>query len=79
MKAGAYKNFTGFLSVPSGDEEALKKAVYLYGPISVVISVESSFYYYAKGVFNTACIMKTGNHAVLGKRLKLSLSLSLLF
>ena len=65
MQAGSYRNFTGFLSVSSGDEEALKKAVYNYGPISVVISVESAFYYYSKGIFDTKCVMKTGNHAVL--------------
>uniref|UniRef100_I1QRD0 Cysteine proteinase n=1 Tax=Oryza glaberrima TaxID=4538 RepID=I1QRD0_ORYGL len=50
--------------VNPNDEEALKQAVYSYGPVSVLIEASNDFMYYQGGVFTGACGTAL-NHAVL--------------
>jgi hypothetical protein len=48
-------------SVPSTD--AIKQAIYNYGPVSVAVYVNTAFQYYTGGVFNS-CSNYSPNHAV---------------
>lgn len=58
---------SGMAKLPKGDEEALKKVVAIYGPVSVGIDViGSDFVNYSSGVFySDDCNSKSMNHAVL--------------
>ncbi|XP_055946889.1 procathepsin L-like [Argiope bruennichi] len=59
---------SGFVDIPSGDEEALKIAVATIGPISVAICASEDFYDYKDGIYETDECDKTVdalNHAVL--------------
>ncbi|GMS83579.1 hypothetical protein PENTCL1PPCAC_5754, partial [Pristionchus entomophagus] len=57
----------GFVQIPAGDEEAMKKAVATIGPISVSIDASSrAFASYASGIYDdSACDKTKHNHAVL--------------
>ncbi|CAL1272233.1 unnamed protein product [Larinioides sclopetarius] len=44
---------SGFVDIPSGDEEALKIAVATIGPISIAICASEDFYFYNDGVYET--------------------------
>lgn len=57
----------GFSDIPTGDEEALKKAVATIGPISVAIDAShQSFQFYEKGVyFEPECDSQNLDHGVL--------------
>jgi C1A family cysteine protease len=58
-------NVTGYVILPSGDENALQQAVREVGPVSVGIHVSDNFYRYESGVFyDTACEGQQMNHAV---------------
>ncbi|CAG9822448.1 unnamed protein product [Phaedon cochleariae] len=60
VKTSSYK------SVKKGDENELKKAVALVGPISVCITATKNFHLYKSGVFDDeTCNRKRINHAVL--------------
>ncbi|CAH1173502.1 unnamed protein product [Phaedon cochleariae] len=60
VKSSSYK------SVKSGDENELKKAVALVGPISVCIDATHNFQLYKSGIFDDeTCREKGINHAVL--------------
>lgn len=58
---------TGFVELPEGDEEALKKAVATIGPISVAMDAKhSSFHHYREGVYTEEeCSSTRLTHAVL--------------
>ncbi|GBM90258.1 Cathepsin S [Araneus ventricosus] len=59
---------SGFMDIPSGDEEALKIAVATVGPISAAICASEDFYFYNDGVYETnECDNTTDalSHAVL--------------
>ena len=57
----------GFVDLPSGDEEALAKAVAAHGPISVGIDAyHRSFQFYSHGIYNEPkCSKESLDHAVL--------------
>ncbi|KAK7082404.1 hypothetical protein SK128_002755 [Halocaridina rubra] len=56
----------GYAEIPQGDEEALKKAVGIHGPISVAIIVTEDFINYKSGVYyNENCNNEHINHGVL--------------
>lgn len=57
----------GFVDVPSGDEDALKKAIATVGPVSVAIDAShESFQFYSEGVyFDPACDSQNLDHGVL--------------
>lgn len=43
----------GMIKIPSGDEEALKEALYLHGPISIAIHTKLySFWFYNGGIYD---------------------------
>lgn len=42
---------SGFVDIPSGDEDALKEALATVGPVSVAIDVEDKFMFYKDGIF----------------------------
>ena len=58
---------SGYVDVPSGDEEALKEAVATIGPVSVAIDVtEDKFMLYKDGIFvDNTCSNQELNHGVL--------------
>jgi len=60
-------NATGYVSIPTGDEDALKKAVATYGPVAVAIdATQQDFMNYRSGVYySTACSPTNLDHAVL--------------
>jgi cathepsin L len=57
----------GFVDIPSGDEEALKKALATVGPVSVAIDAShESFQFYSEGVyFEPQCDSQALDHGVL--------------
>jgi cathepsin L len=57
----------GFVDIPSGDEEALKKAIATVGPVSVAIDAShESFQFYSEGVyFDPQCDSQNLDHGVL--------------
>ncbi|XP_039755080.1 cathepsin L [Pararge aegeria] len=57
----------GFVDIPQGDEEALKKAVATVGPVSVAIDAsQESFQLYSSGVYyDDACSSENLDHGVL--------------
>ncbi|KAF0309596.1 Cathepsin L [Amphibalanus amphitrite] len=57
----------GSVALPSGDEQALKEAVAVYGPVSVAIDASRpTFQFYGGGVYDDpACSAAHLNHAVL--------------
>ncbi|KAF0309597.1 Cathepsin L [Amphibalanus amphitrite] len=57
----------GSVALPSGDEQALKEAVAVYGPVSVAIDASRpTFQFYGGGVYDDpACSAARLNHAVL--------------
>jgi cathepsin L len=57
----------GFVDIPSGDEEALKKAIATIGPVSVAIDAShESFQFYEKGVYyEPSCSSEALDHGVL--------------
>lgn len=58
---------TGFVDIPEGDEDALKKAIASVGPVSVAIDASHfSFQFYHKGVYDEAkCSSVALDHGVL--------------
>lgn len=58
---------TGFIDIPEGDEEALKHAVAVHGPVSVAIDAsQQSFQFYHEGVYSDAeCSSTQLDHGVL--------------
>jgi cathepsin L len=57
---------TGYVDIPTGDENALKQAVATQGPIAVAIAVGRSFQLYKTGVYyEPACSPKNLDHGVL--------------
>ncbi|GFS28318.1 cathepsin L [Nephila pilipes] len=59
---------TGFVDLPSGNEEAVKTAVATVGPISIAINASGSFESYESGIFDPQnCIgnVESLNHGVL--------------
>lgn len=57
---------SSYVSLPYGNEDKLKEATALVGPISVLIDVENSFYGYSGGVYYySGCNPRYLNHAVL--------------
>ncbi|KAG8182828.1 hypothetical protein JTE90_000435 [Oedothorax gibbosus] len=65
--SGATEPVTGYVDIPSGDEEALKKAVATVGPVSVAIDAsQDSFQSYQDGVYNEPeCSSDQLDHGVL--------------
>jgi len=59
----------GYVDIPEGDEEALKAAVAIHGPVAVAINAEPGLRYIEQGVYQSdSCTPKTPedlNHAVL--------------
>lgn len=57
----------GFVDIPSGDEEAMKKAVSTIGPVSVAIDAShESFQFYSEGVYvEPQCDSQQLDHGVL--------------
>jgi cathepsin L len=57
----------GFVDIPSGDEEALQKAIATVGPVSVAIDAShESFQFYSEGVyFEPQCDSQQLDHGVL--------------
>ena len=46
----------GYYDIPAKNEEAMKKALYTHGPVSVAIEAsQTSFQFYHKGIFNAPC------------------------
>jgi len=58
---------SGFIDIPSGDEEKLKEAVATVGPVSVAIDAShESFQFYSKGVYDEVdCSSEELDHGVL--------------
>ncbi|UYV65105.1 hypothetical protein LAZ67_3003141 [Cordylochernes scorpioides] len=57
---------TGYMNIPSKNEEALKEAVATIGPISVGINAQASFVAYSEGIYNEPYCSSTAlNHGVL--------------
>ncbi|CAL1271802.1 unnamed protein product, partial [Larinioides sclopetarius] len=58
---------TGYVDIPTSDEEALKKAVATVGPVSVAINAKGyGFMFYKSGVYDVSdCDPKNLNHGVL--------------
>ncbi|OLQ00991.1 Tubulin alpha chain [Symbiodinium microadriaticum] len=58
----------GSVNITAGDEQALKRAIALVGPVSVAFQVASDFRHYSSGVYSSK-VCKSGpkdvNHAVL--------------
>lgn len=57
----------GYKNIPYGDENSIKTAVYMYGPVTVAIDAsEWGFAYYSHGVYvSKTCKPNYNNHAVL--------------
>lgn len=57
----------GFVDIPSGDEEALMKAIATVGPVSVAIDAShESFQFYSEGVYvEPQCDSQQLDHGVL--------------
>ncbi|XP_067951015.1 procathepsin L-like [Watersipora subatra] len=67
VKSGVGAEDTGFVDIPEGDEEALKKAVANVGPVSVAIDAShESFQLYSSGVYDEReCSTEQLDHGVL--------------
>jgi hypothetical protein len=57
----------GFRTIRSGDEEELKRAVALYGPVTISIDASDwAFFHYSNGIYDgTNCQKNLTNHAAL--------------
>jgi hypothetical protein len=56
--------FSQPVMLPSGDEEALKAAVAVYGPVAVAIDAsQESFFGYSKGIYKDENCTQWINHA----------------
>lgn len=66
-KANVGATDKGFVDIPSGDEDALKKAIATVGPVSVAIDAShESFQFYSEGVyFEPQCDSEQLDHGVL--------------
>ncbi|GMR30903.1 hypothetical protein PMAYCL1PPCAC_01098, partial [Pristionchus mayeri] len=65
-KSAVGETISGYVNISRGDEEALKSAVALIGPISVLIVASPSFQHYGDGVYyEEGCSSEDVNHAVL--------------
>lgn len=66
-KSGRAGDDTGFVDIPSGDEEALTKALATVGPVSIAIDAShESFQFYKSGVYNPPdCDSHNLDHGVL--------------
>ena len=60
----------GFVDIPTGDEDALKKALATVGPVSIAIDAShESFQFYSEGVyFEPQCDSQQLDHGVLAGR-----------
>jgi len=58
MKRYEYVNYNRM------DEEKLKRAIYIIGPISVTINVDHSFFEYGGGLYDDNRCVSGTNHAV---------------
>ncbi|KAJ8665171.1 hypothetical protein QAD02_006833 [Eretmocerus hayati] len=55
----------GYVKIPPGDEDLLKRAVAHIGPVSVAVHVTGDFMYYESGTYDDAGCQGRENHAVL--------------
>ncbi|KAI1886033.1 hypothetical protein AGOR_G00209870 [Albula goreensis] len=59
-------NCSSYRFLPEGDEEALKRALAMVGPISVAIDAsQPQFHFYRSGVYHDAACTQKVNHGVL--------------
>ncbi|KOX67147.1 Cathepsin L [Melipona quadrifasciata] len=65
----AYKGASdnGFVCIPQGDEQKLKAAVAIIGPVSIAVdALHRSFFFYSEGIYyEPKCSSYYSNHAVL--------------